>query len=443
MRNDAPEGLALSTSSGISATDGIREAEQRYLTKPGAGHDHLVWDHAHGVRVWSVDGRELIDFTSGVLVTNTGHTHPAVVEAIRDQAERLLNCYDAPHPSRGEVGRRLVELAGEGFEAVALMTTGAEAIDNAIKAAKAFTRRFEVVSFAEGFHGKTLGAASLSGLPGTRGGTGPAMVGTIIVPYPTTYRCPVARQHDACDLVCFDVAEEIVRVNSVGQIAAVVVEPYLGAGGAYVAPPAFWPRVREFADRHGALLILDEVQASFGRTGTMFAFQQLGIRPDILVVAKGIASGLPMSAIISRREIFDALPAGTLGSTFGGNPLSCAACLATLDVIEREGLVARAAMLGQRGKARMDAWAQSIDGVGDVRGMGLSFGIDLVRDRATREPDPARALRVLERADEHGLIVLPPAGAGGNVVRFAPPLVISDADFDEGLNRLEAALRSA
>lgn len=433
----------MSTTTPSASTDRLREVERTFLPRPSAGHDHLVWDRAHGVRVWSRDGRELIDFTSGVLVTNTGHTHPAVVEAIREQAGRLLNCYDAPHAGRGEVGRRLVELAGEGFEAVALMTTGAEAIDNAIKAAKAFTGRFEVVSFAESFHGKTLGAMSMSGLPGTRGGTGPAMPGTIVVPYPTTYRCPIAREHESCDLACFDVAEEIARVNSVGQIAAVIAEPYLGAGGAYVAPREFWARLRAFADRHGALLVLDEVQASFGRTGTMFAFQQLGIRPDIVVVAKGIASGVPMSAIISRREILDALPDGTLASTYGGNPLSCAACLATLDVIEGQGLAERAATLGQRATARMSVWQDTIDGVGDVRGMGLSFGIDLVRDRATREPDPDRALRVLLNADRHGLVVLPPAGSGGNVVRLAPPLVISDADLDEGLNRLEAALRSA
>lgn len=420
----------------------IRDLEARYLPLASQGHDHLIWETALGCRVRDVEGRQLIDFTSGVLVTNTGHAHPRVVAAVQEQAARLLNCYDAPHPTRGEVARRLVEHAGPPFDVAALATTGAEAIDSAVKAAKAFTGRFEVISFASGFHGKTLGAMSLSGLPGTRGGIGPVLPGTIVVPYPTQYRCPVARGASCCDLTCFDVAEELVRVNSVGAIAAVVVEPYLGAGGAYVPPRQFWKRVRTFADHHKALLIFDEVQAGFGRTGSFYAFQQLGIVPDILVVAKGIASGIPMSAIISRREILDALPPGTLASTYGGNPIACAACLATLDVIEGEGLTERAGQLGARALERMVRWVGDIPGVGEVRGMGLSFGIDLVRDAGTRDPDSARALAVVNAADREGVIVLPPAGAAGNVVRLAPPLVISEADLDEGLDRLERALRS-
>lgn len=425
-----------------SRSSAIRALEAKYLPLASPGHEHVVWDTAQGARVRDVDGRELIDFTSGVLVTNTGHAHPHVVAAIQEQVTHLLNCYDAPHPLRGEVARRLVEHAGPPFEAVALLTTGAEAIDTAVKAAKAFTGRFEVISFAESFHGKTIGAMSMSGLPGTRGGLGPAVPGTIVVPYPTQYRCPVFRGERCCDLTCFDVAVEVARVNSVGAIAAVIVEPYLGAGGAYAPPLPFWKRLREFADRNGALLVFDEVQASFGRTGSFFAFQQLGVIPDILVVAKGIASGIPMSAVLSRREVLDALPPGSLASTYGGNPVSCAACLATLDVMESEGLVERAARLGARAIERMGPWVGDIQGVGDVRGMGFSLGIDLVRDATSRAPDPSRAIDVVNAADREGVIVLPPAGVAGNVVRLAPPLVISDPDLELGLDRLERALRS-
>ncbi len=271
------------------------------------GHDHLEWASAYGVRVQSVDGRELIDFTSGVFVTNTGHCHPHVVKAIQDQAATLLNCYDAPHPARAEVAKRLLQLAGPSFDAISLATTGAEAIDIAVKAAKAYTGRYETLSFANAFHGKTLAALSLSGLPGTRRGVGPVMPGSIVGFYPTCYTCPLKLTYPACKIACFDATEEIFRANTTGSLAAVVVEAYLGAGGAYVAPPEFWPRVRKFADDHDAVLILDEIQTGFGRTGTMFAFEQFGIVPDVLVVAKGMASGLPMSAVISRHDILEAL----------------------------------------------------------------------------------------------------------------------------------------
>jgi 4-aminobutyrate aminotransferase-like enzyme len=414
--------------------------ETSVLVGMAPGHDHVAWESARGARVSTQDGRELIHFTSGVFVTNTGHCHPRVVSAVQEQAGRLMNCYDAPHDGRTRVAERLVELAGPPFDAVSLQTTGAEAIDVAVKAAKAYTGNYETLSFSWAFHGKTLAALSLSGLPGTRRGVGPVMPGSIVGPYPTCYRCPLNLRYPECQVACFDVAEGVFRDNSTGSLAAVVVEAYLGAGGAYVAPPEFWPKVRAFADAHGAVLILDEIQTGFGRTGTMFAFQQFGIVPDVLVVAKGMASGLPMSAVISRREILDSLAAGVLSSTYGGNPLSCAACLATLDVLDDEALPARAARLGARALSRMRGWVGQIPGVGDVRGIGLAFGVELIRPDGS--PDPARALAVLYEADREGVITLPPAGNFGNVVRLAPPLVIADGELDAGLDALERALRA-
>ena len=410
------------------------------LVGTAPGHDHLEWASARGARVRSTDGREFIDFTSGVFVTNTGHCHPRVVDAIQSQAAQLLNCYDAPHPLRSAVVERLTRLAGPSFDAVSLTTTGAEAIDSALKAAKAFTGRYETLSFSWAFHGKTIAALSLSGLAGTRRGVGPVVPGSIVGMYPTCYHCPLKLTYPSCNVACFDATEEVFATNTTGGLAAVVVEAYLGAGGAFVAPPDFWPKVRAFADAQGAVLILDEIQTGFGRTGTMFAFQQFGIIPDILVVAKGMASGLPMSAVISRREILEALAPGVMASTYGGNPLSCAACLATLDVLEDEDLPGRAAKLGRRAIDRMSRWVGEIEGVGDVRGIGLAFGIELVR--ADGSPDAERALRVLYAAEQEGVVTLPPAGAWNNVVRLGPPLVISEADLDAGLDALERALRS-
>lgn len=419
----------------------ILSAEKRSIWDLAPGHDNVVWAKAAGACVTDVDGRDYIDFTSGVLVANTGHCHPHVVKAIQEQAGLLLNCYDAPHPLRSQVAERLLGFAGGRFDAVSLATTGAEAIDSAVKIAKAATKRYEIISFADGFHGKSIGTASLSGMPGNRRSVGPLMPGSIVVPFPNSYRRPAGTSAEDWANQTMDMAEEMIRINSTGQVAAIVVEPFLGAGGAHVAPPVFWKRLRALADKLQALVIMDEVQAAFGRTGQFFAFQSLGIEPDLLCVAKGIASGIPMSAIIGRKALFDALPAGVLSSTYGGNPLACAACLATLDVIEQEDLVARARQLTETFHARFATWVKDIPGVGDARGMGLSMGIELVVDTISKTPDPARALRVVKKAAEDGLIVLPPSGSDSNVVRLAPPLVLTDAEAEEGLRRLEDALR--
>ncbi|MGX1743775.1 aspartate aminotransferase family protein [Bosea sp. NPDC055353] len=419
----------------------IINAERRSIWDLAPGHDNVVWAKAAGARVTDVDGRDYIDFSSGVLVANTGHCHPHVVKAIQEQAGLLLNCYDAPHPLRAQVAERLLGFAGGRFDAVSLATTGAEAIDSAVKIAKAATKRYEIISFADGFHGKSISTASLSGMPGNRRSVGPLVPGSIVVPFPNSYRRPAGTSAENWANQTMDMAEEMIRINSTGQIAAIVVEPFLGAGGAHVAPPVFWKRLRALADKLQALVIMDEVQAAFGRTGQFFAFQGLGIEPDLLCVAKGIASGIPMSAIIGRKALFDALPAGVLSSTYGGNPLACAACLATLDVIEQDNLVARARDLTQTFHARFATWVKDIPGVGDARGMGLSMGIELVVDNISKTPDPARALRVVKKAAEDGLIVLPPSGSDSNVVRLAPPLVLTDAEAEEGLRRLEDALR--
>jgi 4-aminobutyrate aminotransferase-like enzyme len=420
---------------------GQQVAVPRVILEPSApGHDHVTWESARGARVRAADGRELIDFTSGIFVANTGHCHPRVVAAIQEQAARLLNCYDAPHPHRARVVDRLARLAGPTFDAVALLTGGAEAIEVAVKAAKAYTGRYETLSFSWAFHGKSHATMSLSGLPGNRRGIGPMMPGSIVGMFPTCYRCPLSLTYPQCEVACFDASRQVFESNTTGSLAAVVVEAYLGAGGAYVAPPEFWPRVREFADSQGAVLILDEIQTSFGRSGSMFAFHRFGIVPDVVVVAKGIASGLPMSAVISRREILESLPASAFSSTYSGNPLACAACLATIDVLEDEDLPGRAAVLGRYALERMSQWVGAIQGVGDVRGIGLAFGIEFVNEDGS--PDPDRALDVLYAADREGVLTLPPAGVAGNVLRLGPPLVISEADLDAGLDALERAIRS-
>ena len=313
----------------------IRARDASCLPRSSVVHDHLVWREAHGCLVYDQEGRELIDFSSGVLVTNIGHSHPAVAEAIARQARTFLNAYDAPHPLRTELAERLLELAGRPpYTSVALLTTGSEAIDAALRIARAVTRRHGVVAFSSGFHGRTLTSLAIGGIPSVRRGMGPAWPGVVVAPFPDLYRPPADVGEGSLGEWCISAARDLVATNLSDEPAAVIVEPYLGTGGALVPPPGFMALLRKFADEYGALFILDEVQSSFGRTGTWFAFQGLGVQPDIVVVAKAIASGVPISPLITRRELVDAMPPGSLWNTFGGNPLACAAALATIDVLE-------------------------------------------------------------------------------------------------------------
>ncbi|MCA9859903.1 MAG: aminotransferase class III-fold pyridoxal phosphate-dependent enzyme, partial [Thermomicrobiales bacterium] len=310
------------------------------------GHSEIVWDHALGSEVWDTEGKKYIDFTSGVLVTNIGHAHPEVAAAVAAQAARLTNCYDFPQPLRAQLAERLVGLAGPDFEQAALFTTGAEAIDAALRTARAATDRFEFVAFMHGFHGRSFTAASVGGLQTTRSSAGPLLPGVLFAPYPYLYRDPLGEDSAQSVDIAIAYLEMMADTVSTGSIAAVIAEPYLGSGGGVVPPREFFQRIRAFCDERGALMILDEVQSGFGRAGSWFAYQQLGIVPDILVVAKGIANGLPLSAVLAREETFAAMPPGTLGSTYGGNPVSSAAALATLNVLERDALPERAAQVG-------------------------------------------------------------------------------------------------
>ncbi len=405
----------------------------------------LVWDKAIGSEIFDVDGRRYVDFTSGVLVTNVGHSHPRVVAAIQHQAGTLVNCYLSPHPLRAEVASRLAALTAEPLKSVLLLTTGAEAIEAAVKISRRATGRTEIVGFHGAFHGRTYMAMTVGGLGAVKRGFGPLVGGVLHAPFPYPYRCQLgsgSSGHD-CARHCLEALETMLAAEATSDIAAIVLEPYLGAGGSIVASPAFARGLRDLCDRLGALLILDEVQSGFGRTGTMFAYEQLGIVPDVLVLGKGIANGVPMSAVITRSDLAKSLPRGSLSSTYGGNPLACAAALATMDVIAEERLPERAARLGKRLIERLRLLATELPLIGDVRGMGLAIGIELVRDRATKEPAAEHARRVVARALESGLVLIPPIGLTGNVIRIAPPLSIPEDVLEEGTTILIDALREA
>ena len=419
----------------------ILETQAEYLSPSISTPLPLVWDRAEDCTVFDVDGNEFIDFSSGVLVTNTGHSHPKVVKAIQDQAAKLINCYDSAHPLRSQFVERLAGLMPEDLKTVLLMSSGSEAIDAAVKIARVVTGKHEVIGFDGAFHGRTYMAMSVGGLAGTKRGFGPLVPGILRAPFPDYYRAPNGETPDQVDERCLEALERVLLTQSSGSVAALVTEPYQGGGGSLVPSKRFLQGVRDFCTRHGILFILDEVQSSFGRTGRLFAFEHYDIVPDIVVLGKGIASGIPAAAIVARRSIASGLKPNSLSSTYGGNPLACAAGLASIEVIVGDELPARAAATGAMMTDRLNAMKERHRFVGDVRGLGLVLAVEFVKSKESKEPDPVLARQFAEKLLTAGLSVMAPIGRGGNVLRISPPLTITQAAANDGLDIIEATLQ--
>ena len=398
----------------------------------------IVVARAEGCTVWDEHGKAYLDFTSGIGVLNVGHCHPRVVDAVREQAGRLTHeCFQvANYRVYLDLAARLSALVGRaGPCKTALFTTGAEAVENAVKIARAFTGRPAVVGFTGGFHGRTLlGLTLTASSPSYRQNFGPFAPDVHHVPYPYEYRGVTARQSIDWLQQLFDT-----RVAA-NQVAAVVVEPELGEGGFVPAPLDFLPELRRLTERHGIVLVVDEIQSGFGRTGRMFAYEHSGIQPDLVTIAKSVAGGLPLSAVVGKAAIMDAPAPGGLGGTYAGNPIACAAALAVLDVFEEEHLVERGARIGARMCERLNGLAREVDAIGDVRGLGAMLAVELVVDRGSKAPAAAFAAAIVERARDLGLLLLK-CGPAKNVVRFLPPLVATDEEIDRGMDLLAAACR--
>lgn len=418
----------------------VLEKQARYLAPSVSKPLPLVWDHAEDCVVWDVDGNSFIDFCSGVLVLNTGHSHPKVVQALREQVGRLINCYDSPHPLRSEFAERIARLMPEDLHRVLFLSSGSEAIDAAIKIARAYTGRYELLSFFGAFHGRTYLPMSVGGKRAIKASFGPFVPGTLHAPFPYCYRCPFTATYPACELTCFDFIQRVLESCSADSLACAITEPYQGASGGIFPPPEWIRRLRELCTSMHMLLIFDEVQSAFGRTGTMFAFEHYGIVPDIVCLAKGLASGVPASAVVARNRIMETLKPGSISSTYGGNPLVCAAGLASIEVIQEENLAQNAGRIGTLMMTRLRDIQKKYPIIGDVRGMGLALGIELVRDPQTKEPAPAETEAVIEHAIRRGLALIPPIGFYGNVIRFAPPLTITEETALTGLDIFEGAL---
>ncbi|MGH2483809.1 MAG: aspartate aminotransferase family protein [Candidatus Limnocylindria bacterium] len=403
-------------------------------------------DHGEGIYVWDVNGDRYADFTSGIAVVNTGHCHPRVVAAIQDQAARIIHAqqnilYHKPGLELHERLPRYFPGVQPGDDiGLFLSNSGAEAIEAAVKLAKIATHRPAIVAFRGGFHGRTHGTMSLtSSAIKNRGHYEPLLASSYFAPYPYPLRNPTGPDEASALAWTLSQLDELFATLVYPEdVAAFLVEPVLGEGGYVVPPDGFLPALRELADRHGILLIVDEVQSGYGRTGRFFATEWSGIRPDIVVMAKGIASGMPLSGILAPRELLAKFPPGAHGGTYGGNAVSCAAALATLDVFEDEGLVARAETLGHRLLDGLRNAAAGQSHAAEVRGRGLMAGIEFA-DPDTLAPRPDLAKAVLTEALAHRLLLLT-CGTWGQVVRIIPPLVTTEQEIDQSVSILSEAL---
>jgi 4-aminobutyrate aminotransferase len=418
----------------------ILEIDGTMISPSVTKHVPIVWCEGKGAIIKDVDGNLYIDFSSGILVANTGHCHPRVVEAVRTQAGRLLNCYDAPSDVRSKLFEKLKEIMPDGLNTVLFCSSGAEAIEAGVRLAKRYTNRHEIISFFGGFHGRTHLTASLTSMLHYKRKFGPAAPGIIHAPYPYCYRCPFGLKCPDCGLHCVDYLENVLEFQSVGDVAALVVEPIQGAGGTIVPPDDYFKGLRKFCDEHNILFIDDEVQTSYGRTGKFYAIEHWAVKPDMMCVGKGMASGVPISAVFAPASIMSCWSAGEQSSTFGGNPLSCSAAIATIEVMQEEKLSDNAARVGAHMMRRIKKMEMNHTLIGDVRGKGLTIGVELVKDKTTKKPAVDETTRVALRAFENGLLVYGGGGVYGNVLRITPPLVLTEALADKGLEILNQAL---
>jgi len=421
----------------------VLERDQRFISQSYTRVYPLVVKKAQGVWVEDADGNRFLDFNAGIAVCNTGHCHPKVVEAIQRQAAQLIHMSgtDFYYDAQSTLAAKLAEITPGSIEKrVFFGNSGAEAIEAALKLARYHTRRPLIIAFLGAFHGRTMGALSLTASKAIfEKGFSPLLPGVSHVPYPYCYRCPYHQKgSQVCGCACVDWIREDLFKRSIPpeEVAAIFVEPIQGEGGYVVPPPDFHRRLYDLAKEFGILLVVDEVQSGMGRTGKMMAIEHWGVTPDIIALAKGIASGMPLGAMVSQSEVMDWVR-GSHASTFGGNPISCQAALATIELLQ-EGLIENAARTGEYLLGRLRELQKRFPLIGDVRGKGLMIGIEIVKDPETRKKGVEERNQIVQKSFEKGLLIL---GCGENVIRFSPPLIIGQKEADLALTILEDVLQ--
>ncbi|MEN2393856.1 4-aminobutyrate--2-oxoglutarate transaminase [Pseudomonas halotolerans] len=421
----------------VEETPSLLRQRDQYVPRGLVTAHPLVIDRAQGSELWDVDGKRYLDFVGGIGVLNIGHNHPKVVAAVQAQLQKVTHaCFQVvAYQPYLDLAKRLCEMiGGEHAYKAAFFTSGAEAVENSVKIARAYTQRSAVIAFRGGFHGRTLLGTTLTGMSQPyKQNFGPFAPEVFHTPYPNAYRGVSSEMAlQALDeLLATQVAPE--------RVAAIIIEPVQGDGGFLSAPVEFLQGLRALTEKHGIVLILDEIQTGFGRTGKWFGFQHAGIQPDLVTVAKSLAGGLPLSGVVGKAEIMDAPLPGGLGGTYGGNALSCAAALAVIDAYEQEHLLARGEALGERLRQGLLRLQARYPRIGDVRGSGFMLAIELIKDDVARTPDADLNQRLIDEARAGGLLVIK-CGVYRNVLRFLAPLVTSEAQVDEALQILDAAL---
>lgn len=423
----------------------LLEVRQRFVGRGIATLHPIVVSEGRNALLRTVDGRELIDFTSGIGVANLGHCNERLIAAAERQLRRLWHiCFAvAAYEPYLEVARRLSELAPTGSENKAvLFNSGAEAVENAVKVARLATRRQGVIAFENSFHGRTYLALTATGkYHPYKAGLEPFAPGVYHAPYPYCYRCPLGQSYPDCGLACLDYLRKWVMrlVAPPGSVAAVLFEPVQGEGGFVVPPVDYVRELRRFLQENGVLLIADEVQTAFGRTGRLFALENFGVTADVFALGKAIANGLPLSATVGRAELMDAVHPMGLGTTFGGNPVAAAVATEVIEILTKDGVLERAVELGRVMERRLEEISERYELVGDVRGLGAMRALELVRDRRSKEPAAEETDRLISEARSRGLLLLK-GGPFGNVIRLHPPLTIERELLERGLDVLEESL---
>ena len=417
----------------------LLEKDRELISPAFQRYTNIVVESAEGAWLHTLDGRSVLDFTCGIAVTNLGHRHPAVTRAVHEQVDRLWHVSGtAHHAPLVAAAEALVSVAPAGLSSVFFGNSGAEAVEAALKLARRATGRSEIIAFLGAFHGRTYGAVSLTASHSKyRVGMGPFLPGVHHVRYPYCFRMCSHGPGEPCPIAAGEDLERLFHtVVPPESVAAIFVEPVQGEGG-YVVPPAgFLARLREICDQHGILLVDDEIQTGFGRTGRMFAVEHRGVLPDIMCVAKGLGNGLPIGAIVAKASVMSAWHGGEHGTTFGGNPVACAAAAAVIETLQRERLPERAALLGERVLERARGWQASHPRLADVRGLGLMIGLEFMEGG---RPAPGYVKRVIQAAVDRGLLLLS-CGLDDNVIRLIPPLTLTDRELEQGLDILEASL---
>jgi 4-aminobutyrate aminotransferase/(S)-3-amino-2-methylpropionate transaminase len=415
----------------------LREVRNKVLAKGFVSATNCYIKKARGASLFDVDGREYIDFGAGIAVMNVGHSHPTVVAAILQQAERFTHtCFMVtPYQAPVDLAARLCKAVPGDFPKAAIFAnSGAEAVENAVKIARYQTQKPAIIAFENGFHGRTLLTMTLtSKVKPYKFGFGPYAPEVYRMPFAYCYRCPFKLTYPACDLACAEALNQffITQVASEAT-AALIVEPVQGEGGFIAPPKEYFKRLKAICEAHQVLFIADEIQSGMGRTGTMFAMEHYDVVADLTTVAKSLAAGMPLSAVVGRKEIMDSVHPAGLGGTYGGNPLACSAALAVMEVFEQENLLEKAKVLGEKLQARLAAFEKEFELVGDIRGLGPMMAMELVSDRAKKTPAGDAAKTLVKYCFERGLILLT-CGTYGNVIRLLMPLTIDDTQLDLGL----------